>query len=86
MNEVNGKGVDDDGSKFEIQMVIAEASEESTCWHGFAQEPGKEVQTEIILPEFEIPFKQDPEISPNPSYQNKIQTFECKKPAYTING
>ena len=43
MNEVNGKGVDDDGSKFEIQMIIAEASEESTCWHGFAFDPDKEV-------------------------------------------
>ena len=40
LHEVEGTGVDDDGAKFDLEMVIDELAF-SECWHGFKKEQDK---------------------------------------------
>ena len=54
--QIEGKGVDDDGAKFDIEMVIDELSS-LECWHGSTKEQDKQQWNEIIFPELKIPFE-----------------------------
>ena len=85
LHAVDGKGTDDDGAKFDIDMVIDELAF-SECWHGYSWEQGKEKPREMIFPELKIPFQQDPEISPNPSPSQTSKIFVSRQLDYTING
>ena len=83
--QIEGKGIDDDGSKFDIEIIIDELTF-GECYHGFMQEQNQQQKVEIIFPDLKIPFEQDPEFSPNAKRDQTVSRFQNRKPDYSING